>query len=366
MGRTTRWVLIGVALAALVVGLVWQPWNAAADPQRDRFADDRPSPATGGTPMSRDQFGQDRPGVAVPGQTVPGKAIPFDGARSIKYLTELCEIGPRVSGTPGIAKQQKRLVDHFEKHGAKVTRQEFSAQQRSRKDPVAMTNLIASWHPDRKRRIILCSHYDTRPAADQEPNRRDWNKPFISANDGTSGVAFLMEMAHHMADIPTGVGVDFVLFDGEEYIFDPGVPGIREGDRYFFGSEHFAQDYAKRRGQLPYRYEAAVLFDLFAHADARIAVEGYSYAFAPGLVTQIWKTAEAVGAKSFRFERGFGRSVDVLDDHVPLNRAGIMAVDIIDFDYEHWHRLSDTPEKCSPNQMAEVATVITTWLQGLQ
>ncbi|MCZ2343775.1 MAG: M28 family peptidase [Bacteroidales bacterium] len=360
MGRTTRWILVGIAVMALVVGLVWQPWTATAEPQqRDRFADDRPVPSSESSPMSRDQFGQDRAGTVA-----PGKAIPFDGKRSLQYLTELCDIGPRVSGTAGMAKQQKRLVDHFEKHGAKVTRQEFPARQRSQKDAVTMTNLIASWHPDRKQRIILCSHYDTRPAADQEPNRRDWHKPFVSANDGTSGVAFLMELAHHMADIPTGAGVDFVLFDGEEYIFDPGVPGIREGDKYFFGSEHFAQDYAKQRGQLPYRYEAAVLLDLFAHADARLAVEGYSFAFAPGLVTQIWKIAESVGAKSFRFERGFGRSLDVLDDHVALNRAGIPAVDIIDFDYEHWHRLSDTPEKCSPQQMAEVAKVITTWLQG--
>lgn len=362
MGRTTRIGLVGVAVAALGVGLVWQPWNVTADPQRERFADDRPQPSAGETPMAaRDQFGQDRPGAAP-----DTNAIPFDGKRAIHYLTELCEIGPRVSGTAGMAKQQKRLIEHFEKHGAKVVRQEFSAQQRSRKEPVTMTNLIASWHPERTRRILLCAHYDTRPAADQEPNRRDWNKPFVSANDGTSGVAFLMELAHFVPDIPTGVGIDFVLFDGEEYIFDPGVPGIREGDKYFFGSEHFAREYSRNRGQSEMRYEAGVLFDLFAHPKARLAVEGHSLAFAPGLVTQIWKTAEAVGAKSFQYERGFLRGYDVLDDHVPLNRAGIPTVDIIDFDYEHWHRLTDTPDKCSPKQMSEVARVIAAWLQGLK
>src|SRR5581483_11153275 len=177
----------------------------------------------------------------------------------------------------------------------------------SRRAPVAMTNLIASWFPDRKRRVIFCTHYDTRPAAHEEPNRQDWNKPFVSANDGTSGVALLMELANHMKDFPTGVGVDFVFFDGEEYIFDPGVPYVREGDKYFLGSEHFAQEYAKDKAKLPYRYEAAILLDLFAHENARLAVEGFSLQFAPRLVTDLWRVAEQVGAKSFKMERGFAR-----------------------------------------------------------
>ena len=176
-----------------------------------------------------------------------------------------------------------------------------------------------------------------------------------------------MELAHGMGELakalPADVGVDFVLFDGEEYIFEPGG-SPRGADRYFLGSEHFAAEYARNRSNLPYRYEAAVLFDLFAHKNARLAVEGYSYQFAPDLVNDLWRTAEAVGAKSFQYKRGFRRAVDVLDDHIALNRAGIPAVDVIDFDYDHWHMLSDTPDKCSGEQMAEVAKVVTTWLQG--
>jgi glutaminyl-peptide cyclotransferase len=359
MPRTTSILAVAAALLLLAIGLTWQSWMATADPPaRTRFAEDRPAlPAPEPQPMSRDPFALDRPGQP--------RNIPFDGERAMKYLKELCDIGPRISGTPGMAQQQKRVIEHFQKHGATVTRQEFTVRQRSRRDDVRMTNLIAYWHPERKRRIILCSHYDTRPAADQEPDRLNWNKPFLSANDGTSGVALLMELAHHIADVPTPVGVDFVLFDGEEYIFDPGEPYLREGDRYFLGSEHFASEYLRTAGKRPFRYEAAILFDLFAHENARLAIEGYSYQFAPGLVNQVWKVAESVGAKSFRYERGFRRSIDVLDDHIALNRAGIPAIDIIDFDYVHWHRLSDTPEQCSAKQFAEVARVVTTWLQRL-
>jgi hypothetical protein len=55
--------------------------------------------------------------------------------------------------------------------------------------------------------------------------------------------------------------------------------------------------------------------------------------------------------------------VAVEDDHVPLNRAGIPAIDVIDFDYEHWHRLTDVPANCSAESMEQVARVLTNWLQ---
>ena len=53
----------------------------------------------------------------------------------------------------------------------------------------------------------------------------------------------------------------------------------------------------------------------------------------------------------------------MLDDHLALNRVGIPAIDVIDFDYKHWHLLSDTADKCSPKQLAEVGKVLTAWLQ---
>jgi hypothetical protein len=316
--------------------------------QADPVADPEPAPQEAGRP----QFAQDRDPVKV-------KEVPFEANRAMDYLTQICKIGPRVSGSEGMKEQQKLLEQHFGKFDAKVTWQKFPARQRSRKADVAMANLIVSWHPDRTRRVILCSHYDTRPVADQEPNRGDWNKPFVSANDGASGVAWMMELAHHMKDLPTKVGVDFVLFDGEEYVFDTGPLGT---DKYFFGSEHFAGEYAKNKAKLPYRYEAAVLLDLFAGKDARYPVEMNSWAAAQNLVTEVWKTAADLGEKSFVLDRG----PEVNDDHLALNRAGIPAIDIIDFDYRHWHKLSDTPDKCSPQQMAAVAKVLTTWLQRIK
>ena len=105
-----------------------------------------------------------------------------------------------------------------------------------------------------------------------------------------------------------------------------------------------------------------MLFDLFAGKGAELRWEVYSYEAAKPLVDQIWGVAKAVGAKSFKYERG----PEVQDDHLALNRVGIPTVDIIDFDYPHWHKLSDTADKVDGAQMAEVAKVIATWLQKIK
>jgi hypothetical protein len=214
-----------------------------------------------------------------------------------------------------------------------------------------MANLIISWHPQAQRRVILCSHYDTRPIADQEENIRKWHEPFVSANDGGSGVALLMELANHMKELKTIVGVDFVLFDGEEYIFEP------RRDKFFLGSDHFGRTY--QRDKPKHRYVAAVLLDMIAGKNLHIPVEQNSWFQARQLVEDLWTTAAELKCEAF--ENRIGASVQ--DDHLALNRAGIPAVDLIDFDYPHWHRLSDVPANCSAESMAQVAKVLSVWLQ---
>jgi glutaminyl-peptide cyclotransferase len=273
--------------------------------------------------------------------------------RTMEYLREICKIGPRLSGTAGMKKQQDYMKTHFEKLGGKVTMQTFTGVQDG-KPPVAMANMIVSWGPDTDRRIILCSHYDTRPIADQEPNPRDWNKTFLSANDGGSGVALLMEMANHMKELKSPVGIDFVLFDGEEYVF-------KKADKYFFGSEHFAKTY--RNDPPKYRYQAAVLLDMIGGKDARFPIEENSWMLARPLVEAVWKVALTEDCPAFKNELSGDQ---ISDDHIALNRVGIPAIDIIDFKYPHWHRLTDTPENCSGDSLAQVAKVLSIWILQLK
>lgn len=304
------------------------------------------------SPKPRTEFAQDRVGGAN-AKEAP-KALEIDGKRAMGYLEMICNIGPRQSGTPGMKRQQELIRRHFEGFDLKVHAQTFEAKQHSQRASVEMTNLIVSIHPERKRRIILCAHYDTRPIADQEPDPRKWREKFVSANDGGSGVALLMEFAHHLPKLETKVGIDLVFFDGEEYIFE------RDGDRYFFGSEHFAKTWQANKTRPD--YVAAVLFDMIAGKNPRFPVEGYSWGRARELCIDLWSLGAELKCNAFQDRLG----ERVLDDHLALQNAGIPAVDIIDFSYPHWHRLSDTPENCDADGMIQVARVISVWLQRLK
>jgi hypothetical protein len=297
----------------------------------------------GGNLLAGDQFAADRPEAVAP--------VLFESARAMQYLEEVCAIGPRISSSDGMKKQQELLAKHLETHGAQVEWQLFPARQKSQKAPVEMANLIARWHPERPRRAILASHYDTRPIADREPNPRRWHEPFVSANDGGTGVALLMELAHHMKALHTAVGVDFVFFDGEEFIHD------RDGDEYFLGSKHFAAVYRKSRK--PPTYVAAFVLDMIGGKNARFPIEHNSWFQAAPLVLDLWNTAEQLKCPAFQKREG----PSIQDDHIALNRAGIPAVDIIDFSYPHWHRLSDVPANCSGEGLEQVARVLSVWLQ---
>ncbi len=301
-------------------------------------------------PMSDDrpQFAQDRTAAAQ------NKPVEIDGPRTLGYLKKICDLGPRMTGTKQMAQQQELIIKHFEGLGATVKKQTFKAKQLSRRNAVEMTNLIVSWNPERKKRVILCSHYDTRPIADQEKDPRDWHKPFVSANDGGSGVALLMELGNHMKALKTTVGVDFVFFDGEEFVWN-------KNDEYFFGSKHFAQQWVKNKRQP--EYLAAVLLDMVGGKDAEFPPEGNSLRRARPLVEHIWRIAAELKCTAFKYELP---RHEVLDDHIALLNVGIPAIDIIDFDYTHWHKLSDTPANCSADSLAQVGRVLTTWVQRVK
>ena len=340
--------MLRLFLAFVVMLLMIPSWGCVPE--------SKSSPQAGGEeaaePQQREEFAGDR------ASNTKAAPVAFDTKRAMSYLEKICDIGPRISGTEGMRTQQELVKKHFEELGARVRFQKFNALQRSRDKQIEMANFIVSWHPDRERRVILCSHYDTRPIADQEEDRRNWTRPFLSANDGGSGVALLMELAHHMKDLKTNVGVDFVLFDGEEYIFEPGP----DGDRYFFGSEHFAEAYRKDRSKL--RYLGAVLLDMIAGKRAHFPYEKHSWEMARPLTQNLWQIARELKCDAFHqeMERGDG----VLDDHIALNRAGIPSCDIIDFEYPHWHRLTDVPTSCSGESMEQVGKVLSVWLQRVK
>lgn len=278
--------------------------------------------------------------------------IPFGGVRAYEYLKQLCQIGPRPSGSPGMQAQQRLLAEHFTKLGAQVEFQRFDYPHPLDGRPVPIANLIVRWHPQSTDRILLSTHYDTLPYPLRDP--RNPRGRFVGANDGGSGTAILMELGHEMPRLASRYGVDFVFFDAEEFIF-------QEQGQYFVGSEHFARQYAGANP--PYRYRWGILLDMVGDANLQLYQERYSIGWPDTrpLVDDLWATARRLGVREFIFKSKH----EVRDDHVPLHDlAGIPTCDVIDFDYPAWHTEADTPEQCSALSLAKVGWVLLEWLRS--
>src|ERR1700693_49060 len=66
------------------------------------------------------------------------------------------------------------------------------------------SNIIASFNPKASTRILITSHYDSRPWADQDKTDRD--KPILAACDGASGAATMLELARDIQTKALKVG----------------------------------------------------------------------------------------------------------------------------------------------------------------
>jgi hypothetical protein len=280
----------------------------------------------------------------------------FSGPRAFAHLETIAGLGPRPSGSPAMVKQRALLAAHFRAAGGTVRGQAFQIRDPRSGALVHMENLIVEWHPDRRDRVLLGAHYDTRPFPDRDPV--DPKGTFIGANDGASGVALLMELARAMPTLPGPVGVDFVLFDAEEYVVAPRDP-------YFLGSTFFARQYAagQQTGSQPYRYRCGVIVDMVADRDLEIWQEQQSITWpdTSPVVDSIWAVAARRNVRQFVPRPKYS----VQDDHVPLRMiAKIPTCDIIDFDYPHWHTAQDTPRQCSAESLEVVGGVVLEWLRG--
>lgn len=285
----------------------------------------------------------------------------FSGQQAFAHLAAICKLGPRPSGSPAMEKQRAMLVEYFRAAGGTVTGQAFQIRQRHSGAVVRMENLIIEWHAERRDRVLIGAHYDTRPFPDRDSV--DPKGMFIGANDGASGVALLMELAPAMPAIKGEVGVDFVLFDGEEYVFAPRDP-------YCLGSTFFARQYSDKQqsaakssaGRPSQRYRCGVIVDMVADSNLEIWQEQHSVSWPDTLpvVEAIWDVAARMKVQQFVARPKH----TIQDDHVPLRMiARIPTCDIIDFDYPHWHTSDDTPAHCSAESLEAVGRVLLQWLR---
>ena len=270
-----------------------------------------------------------------------------DGERALERVRHQVAAGPRTVGSAAHDTIERWIAGELGRLGARVERQAFRDSTLGR--PLELANLIGHFGPAGGRRIALCAHWDSRPWCDEDPDTSYRNVPVPGANDGGSGVAVLLEVAEVMQRQAPPVGVDLVFFDGEDL-------GTRSQPEHFcLGSKGYAARLPAEGDAA--RPVAAFLFDMVGDRDLGIYAERNSSDRAANLVALVMAGARVTGAHAFHSEVRW----TIVDDHMPLNDAGLPCVDVLDFDYPAWHTHRDTPDQVSAASLAQVAGVAN-WL----
>jgi hypothetical protein len=268
----------------------------------------------------------------------------FDGASAFGYIERQLEFGFRIPGTEGHRRMADWLDSMSRARADSVIVQRWTHVTVDG-DSLPLQNVIARFNPAAEKRILFLAHWDTRPRADG-PRSPDSTVAVTGANDGASGVALLLGVMDVLqrAPPPPSLGVDILFTDGEDYgeFVEPYADVL-------IGARHYAAN--QPPGPKPLY---AVLFDLVADKDLQIYQEGNSVTGAPEVVNLVWEVAR---------DLGYGRVfVDtprhvLTDDHIELQKAGLRAIDVVDFDYPAHHTPFDTIDKVSGESLQIVGDV---------
>lgn len=244
----------------------------------------------------------------------------FNADSAYQYIKVQADMGPRVPGSKAHDKAVAYYEKHFKNLGAEVKVQGGTMNTFDGKE-WRIDNVIATFNPAAKTRILLTAHYDSRPFADKDPIPANRTKACPGVNDGASGVGVLMEVARAIKEKSPSVGIDIILFDLEDY--------GDNGDQYSWclGAVYWSNNLHKAN----YKAKYAILLDMVGAKDAIFPREAVSVFHANDVVNKVWNTAEKLGyANYFVYEE----SAEMTDDHVPINKiAGIPAIDILHYNY---------------------------------
>lgn len=278
----------------------------------------------------------------------PKPSVPaFDSARAFDDLKKIVDIGPRPAGSPGAQKTREYITQQLSAAGLTVEEQAFDA--RTPLGVVRMVNLraVLPGAETSRGRLIVAGHYDTKLFKEFR---------FVGANDGGSSTAFLIELGRALKSRRNALPIELLFLDGEESV----VEWVNNDHTY--GSRHYVSA-ARANGTLK-DIRAMILVDMIGDKDLRILREPQSTRW---LTDVIWAAAKRLKRPEFADEE-----FPIEDDHIEFLRAGVPAVDLIDFSYpdvanmRYWHTAEDTIDKVSARSLQVVADVLLAALPDIE
>ena len=273
--------------------------------------------------------------IVTAGVTLLAVAEPvkFDGAKAYEHIRQVVAFGPRPAGSSALDSTRRYIKDRLAEAGIKTVEQGFDADTPIGR--IRMANLIARIPGPVPDTLIFAGHYDTKLF-------RDFR--FVGANDAGSSTAFLIELGRVLKARRNRLTIELLFLDGEEATVE------WTGDDHTYGSRHYVE--AARKGETLRQIRALILVDMIGDRDLKIRREEAS---TPWLTDLIWASA-----RRLKLDRVFiDEATRIEDDHVPFLRAGVPAVDVIDFDnIPWWHTAGDTLDKVSARSMQTVGDVL--------
>lgn len=287
------------------------------------------------------------------------KIVPaFNADSAYTAVAKQLDFGPRVPGTQAQEECAQWLQSELERYGAKVYVQRSTVKAYDGTQ-LPCINLIGSIKPEARNRVLLISHWDSRPMADEDPDMSKRNLPVPAANDGASGVGVLLEIARLTTLQTPNMGIDIFLTDVEDYGAPDSWKGAHDEKYWALGTQQWCRNTHVSNYQASY----GILLDMVGSGNATFYREYFSDRYANDVVDLVWKTAAKLGySGTFINRQGAG----ITDDHVFVNRmTHIPTIDIIDTRenaggtfYPFWHTTEDTLDKISKETLGKVGNVL--------
>ena len=273
--------------------------------------------------------------------------MPIVNADSVySFVQKQVDFGPRIPNSIAHEKCADWMVRKFKRFGLEVQEQK-GVQLAHDGENLNFRNIIARHNPEKKKRILITAHWDTRPWADQDSERE--NEPIDGANDAGSGVGVIFEIARLLAQKSPNVGVDFVLFDIEDY-------GKSNGT-FCYGSQYWMNN-TMLEPNLP---SFGINLDMVGDANAVFPYEGYSFNYARHILDKVWRVANNMGHGRYFLNI---QDAEITDDHVYVNKAGIPCIDIIHREPQNggfahsWHTHQDNMSNISKTTLKAVTETV--------
>ncbi len=273
----------------------------------------------------------------------------FDADSAYSFLKTQVDYTPRTPGSKAHDKCAEYLSGKLKSYNLSVVVQHGNVTAYDAKQ-YNISNIIGSYKPELKNRILLLTHWDSRPRADLDSV--DTDKPIDGADDGASGVAVLLEVARQLNIAKPNYGVDIFFSDLE----DDGENNNNES--WCLGTQYWI----KHPTIVNYNPSFGILLDMVGGKNPLFPMEGTGMHFAPSFIQKVWDLAGKLGFSEYFTEEKTGTTID---DHFFINRdAHIPCIDIVhyepanrDYPYYH-HKHSDNMSVIDKNTLKMVGQVV--------